>query len=90
MRGSLLDRRAHAQVAVALIAWIVARVGARHVSQFLNTRKTLEKQSNAIDVLQKTKGVTLAINEAAAYFNASAHVQLTDKFVESRLFELQG
>ena len=62
----------------------------RHVSQFLNTRKTLEKQSNAIDVLQKTKGVTLAINEASAYFNASAPVQLTDKYVESTLFELQG
>ena len=72
------------------IPWIVARVGVRHVSQFPNTKKTLEKQYYAIDVLEKMQGVTLAINEAAVYFNVSAYVQLTDKFVESRLFELQG
>lgn len=63
--------------------------------------KTTQKlEQHMIDVLElmESAGLTvrteegehLPLSAAAAEFNASAYVQLTDSFVESRLFELQG
>jgi len=49
----------------------------------------LELMENAGLTVRTAEGGHLPLSAAAAEFNAAAYVQLTDNFVESRLFELQ-
>jgi len=50
----------------------------------------LELMENSGLRVRTDDGKELCLSEAAAEFNSSAYVQLTDGFVESRLFEWQG
>jgi HD superfamily phosphohydrolase len=69
----------------------------RKAYQHKTTQKLEQHMIDILELMEKSgltvrtaEGQDLALSAAAAEFNASAYVQLTDSFVESRLYSLQG
>lgn len=69
----------------------------RKAYQHKTTRKLEQHMVDVLELLENSgltvrtaQGELLPLSSVAAEFDASAYVQLTDNFVESRLFELQG